>query len=123
MMSGLAVFPGARQLTFTCATQLVPAQRVQILGTRGRLEIEIPFNAPADAATRITVDDGRDLQGGGREAIEVPPSNPYTRQGDAFSRAVLGEAPLPWGMADAVLNMRVIDAFFRSGRSERWERP
>ena len=123
MMSGLAVFPGARQLAFTCATQLVPTQRVQILGTRGRLEIEIPFNAPADVATRLFFDEGHDLQGGGREAIELPPANQYTRQGDAFSRAVLGEVPLPWGIADAVLNMRVIDAFFRSARSERWERP
>ncbi len=123
MMSGLAEFPGARHLGFTCATQLVPTQRVQILGTHGRTDIEIPFNAPADAATRIIVDDGRDLQGGGRDVIELPPSNQYTHQGDAFSRAVLGEAPLPWGIADAVLNMRVIDAFFRSGGSERWERP
>ncbi len=96
---------------------------MQILGTHGRLEIEIPFNAPADAATRLTLDDGRDLKGGGREVIDLPPSNQYTRQGDSFSLAVLGETPLPWGIADAVLNMRVIDAFFRSGRSERWERP
>ena len=123
MMSGLAHFPEGRQLSFTCATQLVPTQRVQILGTRCRLEIEIPFNAPADAATRLTLDDGRDLKGGGREVIDLPPSNQYTRQGDSFSHAVLGETPLPWGIADAVLNMRVIDAFFRSGRSERWERP
>ena len=61
MTSGLAEFPGRRHLGFTCATQLVLCQRVQILGTRGRIEIEIPFNAPADAPTRILVDDGRDL--------------------------------------------------------------
>jgi predicted dehydrogenase len=123
MTSGLAEFPGRRHLGFTCATQLVLCQRVQILGTRGRVEIEIPFNAPADAPTRILVDDGRDLSGGGREVIELPAANQYTAQGDAFSRAVLGERPLEWGIDDAILNMRVIDALFRSARSERWERP
>ena len=123
MTSGLAEFPGHRHLAFTCATQLVPCQRVQILGTKGRIEIEIPFNAPADAPTRILVDDGRDLAGGGREVIELPAADQYTAQGDAFSRAVRGERPLEWGIDDAILNMRVIDALFRSARSERWERP
>ncbi|MCW6510286.1 Gfo/Idh/MocA family protein [Lichenifustis flavocetrariae] len=123
MMSGLSAFGGGRHLAFTCATQLVPCQSVEILGIRGRIRIEIPFNAPAELATRIVVDDGRDLAGTGREIIDLPPSNQYTAQGDAFSRAVLGEQPLEWGIADAVANMRVIDAFFRSGRSEVWERP
>jgi predicted dehydrogenase len=123
MMSGLAAFAGDRHLTFTCATQLVPTQRVQILGTRGRIEIEIPFNAPPDAPTRITVDDGRDLTGSGREAITLPAWNQYTAQGDAFARAIHGTAPLEWGIEDAVANMRVIDAFFRSARTERWEKP
>ena len=123
MMSGLAEFGSGRQLAFTCATQLVPCQCVQIMGTHGRIEVEIPFNAPADEPTVLVVDDGRDLSGGGREVIELPAANQYTLQGDAFSRAVLGERPLEWTVADAVLNMRVIDAFFRSARSERWERP
>ncbi len=123
MMSGLAAFPEARQLVFTCATQLTPCQQVRVLGTRGRIEIAVPFNAPAGGATRIAVDDGRDLVGGGREEIEIPACNQYTLQGDAFSRAVLGEAPLASGIADAVLNMRVIDAFFRSATSGAWEQP
>jgi len=55
--------------------------------------------------------------------VELPAADQYTAQGDAFSRAVLGERPLEWGIDDAILNMRVIDALFRSARSERWERP
>jgi predicted dehydrogenase len=123
MMSGLAEFSDSRHLAFTCATQLVPCQRVQILGTLGRIEIEIPFNAPANAETSILIDDGRDLSGSGREVVRLPPRNQYTLQGDAFSRAVMGEQTLEWDSADAVLNMRVIDAFFRSARSNTWERP
>ncbi|MBM6593165.1 Gfo/Idh/MocA family protein [Microvirga pudoricolor] len=122
MTSGLAEFPGRRHLAFTCATQLVPTQSVTILGTKGRLEIAIPFNAPAGAETTIAFDDGRDLNGGGRETITIPASDQYTLQGDAFSRAVLGEEPLPWGLADAVLNMQVLDALFRSAQSGQWER-
>ena len=123
MMSGLALFGGDRHLAFTCATQLVPCQSVQILGTRGRLEIAIPFNAPAGQATTLVLDDGRDLMGAGREEISISPSNQYTLQGDAFARAVLGEEQLLWGMTDAVANMRVLDAFFRSARSAAWEHP
>ena len=43
----------------------------------------------------------------------------YTLQGDAFSRAVLGQAPIE----DAIANMRVIDAAFRSAKSSGWEKP
>ena len=123
MMSGLAEFSGKRHLTFTCATQLVPCQSVQIFGTKGRIEIQIPFNAPNDKAGRIVVDDGRDLLGGGRDTIELPLADQYTLQGDAFSRAVLGEEALQSGIEDAILNMRVIDAFFRTANSNVWERP
>lgn len=122
LSSALAEFPGHRQLAFTCATQLVPCQRVQILGTRGRIEIQIPFNAPAGMEATIVVDDGRDLSGSGREIIKIPAVDQYTLQGDAFSQAVLGEQPLEWGIADAVSNMRVIDAVFRSAKTEKWER-
>jgi predicted dehydrogenase len=121
--SGLLAFSEGRQLTFTCATQLVPCQRVQILGTRGRIEVEIPFNAPKAADATVVVDDGNDLAGGGRERIALPACDQYALQCDAFSRAVLGEEPLAATMADAVANMRTIDALFRSARSGAWEAP
>ena len=93
------------------------------MGTRGRIEVEIPFNAPAD---RPDPDPRRRRSrplGGGRQRSSCRRCDQYTPQGDAFSRAVLGERPLEWGIDDAILNMRVIDALFRSARSERWEHP
>ena len=42
-------------------------------------------------------------------------------QGEAFSRAIRGEIELPYGVEDAIRNMRVIDALFRSEKSGRWE--
>jgi predicted dehydrogenase len=108
---------------FTCATQLVAHQRVELLGTRGRVEIEVPFNAPPDRPTRIFVDDGSALGGANAETIEFEPCDQYTIQGDLFSRAVRegGEQPIP--LEDAVGNMAVIDALFRSAESGRWEAP
>ena len=50
----------------------------------------------------------------------MPACNMYGLQGDAFARAVRGEAALGWGVEDAIANMRVIDALFASERSGGW---
>jgi len=121
LASALVDFGAGRHLDFTVSTQLAPYQRVQLCGTKGRIEILIPFNAPPNAATRILVDDGSALDGSGVAVETLPPCDQYTLQGDAFSRAVRGEVPLPYGVEDAVVNLKVLDAIFRSERSGRFE--
>ncbi len=121
LASGLAEFPNGRHLAFTCATQLVPTQRVEIVGTKGRLEIQVPFNPRRDQPTRLVIDDGRDLIGSGAETEEFPPTDQYQYQGDAFSRAILEGSSLEFPVADAIMNMRVLDALFRSEGSKAWE--
>ena len=111
------------QCTFTCATQLVPYQRMQIYGTKGRIELEIPFNAPPDRPTRLLRDDGSSLFGAGVQAEEFPDCDQYTIQGDLFSRAILEDGPVAVPLEDALHNMRVIDAIVRSAESGRWEQP
>ncbi|MBV8442687.1 MAG: Gfo/Idh/MocA family oxidoreductase [Hyphomicrobiales bacterium] len=123
LVSAVLEFPGGRHLTFTAATQLSAHQRVTIVGDGGRIEVEIPFNAPPDRPTKILIDSGEDLFGGGARAEEFPVCDQYTLQGDAFSRAVLGQAPLEFPIEDAVSNMRVIDALFRSAERGSWEAP
>jgi predicted dehydrogenase len=122
LASVILEFPSG-QSVFTCGTQLVHYQRMQFLGTTGRIEIEIPFNAPPDRPTRIFIDDGRDVLGSGIRMETIPTCDQYTAQGDAFSRAIRegGEVPVP--LEDAIANMAVIDAVFRAGESGRWERP
>jgi len=122
LASAILEFPSG-QAVFTCSTQLVHYQRMQFLGTKGRIEIEIPFNAPNDRPTRIFIDDGRDVLGGGIRTESIPVCDQYTVQGDAFSRAIRegGEVPVP--LEDAIANMAVIEAVFRAGESGRWERP
>src|SRR5271166_3125454 len=123
LVSAILEFPGSRHLTFTVGTQLSAHQRVTIVGGEGRIEIEIPFNAPPDRPTRILIDTGADLFGGGARVEEFPVCDQYTLQGDAFSRAVMGQAPFEFPLEDAILNMRVIDALFRSAERGSWETP
>jgi predicted dehydrogenase len=119
LTSALLDFP-AGQAIFTCSTQLVPYQRVHFLGTRGRIEIEIPFNAPLDRPTRLFIDDGSDLSGGGITTETFPVCNQYTAQGDAFSKAVLENTEVPVPLEDGIRNMAVIDAILFSANSGQW---
>ncbi|MFN7190856.1 MAG: hypothetical protein ACK5U4_05385 [Rhodospirillales bacterium] len=121
LSSGLFEFGAGRHLGFSVSTQLVPFQRVQALGTKGRIEIEIPFNPPPDAATRIFVDDGTRLGGRNAREIAFPPVDQYQLQAEAFGRTVRGLAPVVGGIEDAILNMRALDALARAGDSGRWE--
>ncbi len=123
LSSALIAFPGERHLTFTCSTQLSLYQRVTIVGTTGRIEIPVPFNAPNDRPNRIVIDRGRDLLGGGATAEDFPVADQYALQGDAFVRAVRGEAPLEFPIEDALANMRVIDATFRAAHTGAWVVP
>jgi predicted dehydrogenase len=110
LTSAVLDFEGGRQATFTCATQLEPDQRVHLLGTTGRLEVEIPFNIPPDLPTRVVLAAGGDPPVAPDLTVyELPPCDQYTVQGDAFSRAVRDGLPAPTPPADAIGNMRVIE--------------
>jgi predicted dehydrogenase len=113
----------AGQAIFTCSTQLVPYQRMVFVGTKGRIELEIPVNAPPDKPTRLLIDSGSDLFGGGITVETFPICDQYTLQGDAFSKAVLEGGEVPVGVENAVANMAVIEAIFKSGKSGQWEIP
>jgi len=105
----------------TCSTQAVPYQRVQILGTSGRIEIEIPFNAPRDRPCRMSVDDGTSIIGKGIEVVEFPACDQYTIQGDLFSLAIRDGLEQAVPLEDSVENMSVIEAVFKSARSNKSE--
>lgn len=113
MASGMLVF-SAGTATFTCSTQLAPYQRVNILGTKARIEIEIPFNAPTDKPARIWLHT-KD----GTEEIMLDTANQYTIQCDLFSKAILNNDPVPTPLDDAVNNMKVIEAVFESADQKR----
>ncbi len=104
--------------TFTCGTQIAPYQRVNIFGTRGRIEIEIPFNAPPDKPCRMWLQTGAEF--GPAEEIHFDVCDQYTLQADAFARAILDDQPVPTPLADAIANMRVIERVVASAGSGTW---
>jgi len=114
LTSGILEFTNGTS-TFTCATQLVPYQRVNIFGTKGRIEIEIPFNAPSDRPCKVWYGDGNRIE---KVVLEV--CDQYTIQGDLFCRAVLEDREVPVPLEDAVANMQVIDALVCSAKSRSW---
>lgn len=105
--------------TFTCSTQMASYQRVNIFGTEGCIEIEIPFNAPPDRPCRMWLQ-AKGKNGEQTEEINLPVCNQYTLQADAFGRAILDNAPVPTPLADAVANMRVIERVFASADRREW---
>ncbi len=114
LASGILDF-GAGTSTFTCSTQVAPFQRVNIFGTAGRVEIDIPFNAPPDHPCTM-----RHQHAGGIEEISLDICDQYTIQGELFSLAVLNDQPVPTPIEDAVANMRVIERVVASGQSGQW---
>jgi predicted dehydrogenase len=121
LTAGLLDFPSG-QASFTCGMQLVPFQRMQVMGTRARVEVEIPYNAPPDRPCRLLLDEHGPL-GPPPEVIEIPAVDQYTLQGDLFSLAVLGRGSVPVPLEDSIRNTAVLTALFRSAETGRWEAP
>jgi len=92
-------------------------QRAQILGSTGRFEIDIPFNAPPASPTLVHLHQ----EGKAVVTTEIPVIDQYTAQAESFGRAIRGLEPLAYGVEDAICNMRVLDGFVRSEASNRWE--
>lgn len=120
--SGLMEFKGGKQLAFTVSTQSCLYQRIQILGDKGRLEIEIPFNAPPERNCRYAIDDGSSLSGGGVVWHEVAAADQYQLQAEGFGDAIRNAKPNGQWLDDAFSNMRIIDAFFRSESTGAFEK-
>jgi predicted dehydrogenase len=118
--SVIADFGNGRHLTFLVSTQLVSSQSIEIIGTKGRVEIVIPYNAPQGEHTAIIVDKGESVGGHLARREIMPASDQYTDQAEAFALAVLQKQPLLWGIDDAVRSMRVLDAIFESEKRGGW---
>jgi predicted dehydrogenase len=120
LTSAVLDFPDGHS-TFTCSTRLAEYQRMIFLGTEGRIEVLIPFNAPNDRATQIVIDNINDLTGAGAETIDIPVCDQYEIQGSLFSQAIRENSEQPIPLEDAISNMAVIDAVFRSATTGNWE--
>jgi predicted dehydrogenase len=122
LASAILEFPEGHSI-FTCSTQLIPYQRIHFLGTRGRIELEVPFNAPPDRPTRLFIDSTGDLSGSGISAEIFPVDDQYTMQAEAFAKSVREGTEVPVSIEDAIGNMSVIEAVFESARTGQWAVP
>ncbi|MEM8950786.1 MAG: Gfo/Idh/MocA family oxidoreductase [Pseudomonadota bacterium] len=120
LASAILDFPEG-QAQFVCSTQLTAKQRVLILGTEGRMELDIPFTPLEHETSRLLIDDGSHRGFQASEEMTFEGINQYTLQGEHFARVVRGEAELEFPIEDAVKNMAVIDALYRSGERGGWE--
>lgn len=123
LTSAILEFP-AGQSVFTCSTQLAYHQRMFLLGTKGRIEIDRPINPVTGEPSRIFIDDNPgDPTGSGITAEVIPACDQFTIQGDLFSRAIREGGKVPVPLEDTIHNMAAIDAIFRSAESGKWEKP
>lgn len=103
LASGILKF-GSVTSTFSCSTQMYPYQRVHVFGRKGRIEMEIPFNAPPDIPCKLWLHNET-----GSEEVKTAIVDQYMAQGQAFSESILNDTPVPTPLDDAVANMKVID--------------
>ncbi len=115
LTSGILDF-GVARAVFTVGTQSYPWQRVDVLGSGGELSVQIPFNAFPDVPMRVDV-----TTGVGPRTYLSPAADQYVEMFEPFSRAVREGGPVPTPPQDAIDNMKVLDALFRSGKSGGWE--
>jgi predicted dehydrogenase len=123
LSSAILEYPSG-QCIFTAGMQVVYYQKMQFFGTKGRIDVEIPFGPPIDKPARIFIDDGTNLYAGSSAVMEsFPICNQFTIQGDEFSKAIRGMGEIPNPLEDAIRNMAVIDAVYRSAETGQWETP
>jgi predicted dehydrogenase len=122
LASAILEFPQGHA-TFTCATQLVSHQALDILGTRGRIAIEIPWSMPADRPSRLLLDVSSRAARDNLEEVWFPACDQWGVMCDRFCQAIVNAQPAPIPIEDGVANMRTIDAIFRSSQSGHWETP
>jgi predicted dehydrogenase len=109
LSSAVLKFPGGGQSSFTCSIRSEPYQRVHVFGTKGRIEVEIPFNIPPDVETRIFVSED-EVSETDTTTITFPPLDQYTAQAETFAAAILAGDDVPVPATDAVANMKVLEA-------------
>jgi predicted dehydrogenase len=110
--SGILSF-GDKTATFTCSTKIESSQKVVVYGSNGIIEVSTPFNPQCDEEAQVQL-----LKNGERRTIQTEAVDQYSLQVDAFNNSILNDTTVPTPLEDAVANMKVIDAIFKSGEEE-----
>ena len=110
VFSGLMRFPGDVVALFDCGTSLPDRAELEAVGTEGSVFLDDPWHCQ-----QPVIELRRD---GSVERIEVEPANPYRLELEDMNAAIRGERPPLLGRADAIGQVRAIEALFRSAEGE-----
>lgn len=104
LASGLLRFEGGNSV-FTCSTQCFKDQYLKVFGTKGKIEMNWPFNPDFTKTQELEIVIGNE------KTIETfDPVNHFTLQADAFAKSILEDKPVPVSLENSIKNMEVIDA-------------
>ncbi len=116
MLSSAIIDFGDAKVTFSVGTLSESNQYVEIVGTSGKISIPLPFNTFVDVNSSISITNNI-----GKRIVEFEPADQYGIMFDAFANAVINNRPFPVPIDDAVNNQKVVDAVFKSAKSNSWE--
>ena len=109
-LAGVLRFPGDVLGTFDCGMDVHRRHEIEVVGNTGTLVVPSPFQAPQPL---ILLTRGEAEP----ERIEAPAVDPYGRELEEVSAAILGGPAPRLGRADARAQARAIDALYRAAAS------
>lgn len=110
-LAGALRFAGNRMALVDCGLRTPYRQECEVVGPDGSIVVGRPFQ-PEEDPTALLI---RRARGVPEERVEIPGANQYVLMLDHFA-AVVGGAPARHPPADAVANMRAIDALSEAAR-------
>lgn len=112
---GSLVFPRQRWASISWSMKAGASAGYTVVGPDGLLEVPHAFIPGAGGMSEQTTVVHVRADGSRTETV-IPPADHFRHMVDAFALAVLGEAPLPYGAADARANADALDLVRRLGR-------
>ncbi len=110
-MAGTLRFPGGVLAHFDCSLTMERNEVYEVAGTEGHLQVPSSF-LPGREDASILHHRGRS----GTTTVVVPGADEYQLMVEHFADCVLGGHPLEYTADEAALNMRTIEALYRSAR-------
>jgi predicted dehydrogenase len=110
---------GDFELSFYCSTQMALRQMMVFHGEEGFIEVHAPFNAGDYDHHRVELHNQKRTEA---TVFRFPGTRQYRLEVEAFARAAQGGADPVFTLENSVLNQKVIDAIFRAGEHDGWEK-
>ncbi|MBN9547586.1 MAG: Gfo/Idh/MocA family oxidoreductase [Alphaproteobacteria bacterium] len=110
---------GDFELSFYLSTQMAARQVMVFHGEKGFIEVFAPFNAGLYDHHRIELHNQNHSEA---QVFRFPGTQQYRLECEAFVRAARGGKDRVFTLEESVLNQKVIDAIFRAGEKDGWEK-